>query len=206
MHYILGLDVGIQSVGWAVIRYDEPARIEDFGVRIFDTTENQKSKDNANQERRAFRAARRVLRRRSHRREMVKRHLQRIGLLREGKVEAFFESGQSDPLRLRVKGLTEQLTPVELAACLIHISNHRGYQAFYNLTEEELKELPAAERKEYQQERSGIELVEGIMEQGHYRSVAEMLLTDDTFAPAVGTCCAKRLTPFSPTRPGSIPA
>lgn len=35
MHYILGLDVGIQSVGWAVIRYDEPARIEDFGVRIF---------------------------------------------------------------------------------------------------------------------------------------------------------------------------
>ncbi|OUP26129.1 type II CRISPR RNA-guided endonuclease Cas9 [Faecalibacterium sp. An192] len=201
MHYILGLDVGIQSVGWAVIRYDEPARIEDFGVRIFDTTENQKSKDNTNQERRAFRAARRVLRRRSHRRAMVKRHLQRIGLLREGEVEAFFESGQSDPLRLRVKGLTEQLTPAELAACLIHISNHRGYQAFYNLTEEELKELPAAERKEYQQERSGIELVEGIMEQGHYRSVAEMLLTDDTFAPDhAGPMRVYRSHPYLDTR------
>lgn len=24
MHYVLGLDIGIQSVGWAVIRYDEP--------------------------------------------------------------------------------------------------------------------------------------------------------------------------------------
>lgn len=186
MHYVLGLDIGIQSVGWAVIRYDEPARIEDFGVRIFDTTENRKSKDNANQERRAFRAARRVVRRRSHRREMLKKHLQRIGLLREGEVEAFFESGKSDPLRLRVKGLTEQLTPVELAACLIHISNHRGYQAFYNLTEEELNELPASEKKEYQQERSGIEQVTGLMEQGNYRSVAEMLLTDATFASEDG--------------------
>ena len=186
MHYVLGLDIGIQSVGWAVIRYDEPARIEDFGVRIFDTTENRKSKDNANQERRAFRAARRVVRRRSHRREMLKKHLQRIGLLREGEVEAFFESGKSDPLRLRVKGLTEQLTPVELAACLIHISNHRGYQAFYNLTEEELNELPASEKKEYQQERSGIEQVTGLMEQGNYRSVAEMLLTDAAFASEDG--------------------
>lgn len=72
MRYVLGLDVGIQSVGWAVVRCDEPARIEDFGVRVFDTTENPKSKDNANQNRRAFRSARRVLRRRSHRKEMLK--------------------------------------------------------------------------------------------------------------------------------------
>lgn len=201
MQYVLGLDVGIQSVGWAVIRCDEPARIEDFGVRIFDTAENKKSKDNANQERRAFRAARRVLRRRSHRREMLKKHLQRIGLLREGEVEAFFESGKSDPLRLRVKGLTEQLTPAELAACLIHISNHRGYQAFYNLTEEELNELPAAEKKEYQQERSGIELVTNIMAQGNYRSVAEMLLKDDAFAPEdAGPMRTYRSHPYKDTR------
>lgn len=183
MRYVLGLDVGIQSVGWAVVRCDEPARIEDFGVRVFDTTENPKSKDNANQNRRAFRSARRVLRRRSHRKEMLKKHLEKIGLLHEGEVEALFESGRADPLRLRVKGLTEQLAPAELAACLIHISNHRGYQAFYNLTEEELTDLPASEKKEYQQELSGIEQVTSIMEQGGYRSVAEMILNDEAFAP-----------------------
>ena len=33
----IGLDIGIGSVGWAVISYTSPkdARIEDFGSRIF---------------------------------------------------------------------------------------------------------------------------------------------------------------------------
>ena len=33
INYILGLDIGIGSVGWAVINIDK-RRIEDFGVRI----------------------------------------------------------------------------------------------------------------------------------------------------------------------------
>lgn len=186
LHYVLGLDIGIQSVGWAVIRCEAPFRIEDFGVRMFDTTENPKAKDNANQERRAFRATRRVIRRRSHRKAMLKVQLQRMGLLRPGEVEAFFENGNVDLLRLRVKGLTERLTPVELAACLINLSNHRGYKDFYSLNEEEQKQLTKEEQKEYIQERSGIERVKEIMERGNYRSVAEMLLNDCAFAPENG--------------------
>ena len=151
LRYVLGLDIGIQSVGWAVIRYEEPARIEDFGVRIFDTTENAREKNNANQERRAFRRARRMLRRRSQRKAMLKFHLQRMGLLKAGQVEAFFENGGIDLLSLRVKGLTERLSPVELAACLINMSNHRGYQEFYSLDEEDQKQLTAQEKKEYEE-------------------------------------------------------
>lgn len=42
MDYRIGLDIGIASVGWAVLQNnsdDEPVRIVDLGVRIFDTAE-----------------------------------------------------------------------------------------------------------------------------------------------------------------------
>ena len=34
MRYTIGLDIGIASVGWAVINEDK-RRIEDLGVRVF---------------------------------------------------------------------------------------------------------------------------------------------------------------------------
>ena len=40
MKYIIGLDIGIGSVGWAVVRNeDDCKRLEDFGVRIFESGE-----------------------------------------------------------------------------------------------------------------------------------------------------------------------
>ncbi len=44
MGYRIGLDIGIGSVGWAVIENDKkgkPIRIIDLGSRIFNVTENQ---------------------------------------------------------------------------------------------------------------------------------------------------------------------
>ena len=44
--YRIGLDIGITSVGWAVLQnnsQDEPVRITDLGVRIFDVAENPKN-------------------------------------------------------------------------------------------------------------------------------------------------------------------
>lgn len=201
LHYVLGLDIGIQSVGWAVVRCEEPLRIEDFGVRMFTTTENAKDKDNTNQERRGFRATRRVIRRRSHRKAMLKAHLQRMGLLQPGEVEAFFENGAVDLLGLRVKGLSERLSPAELAACLINISNHRGYRDFYSLDEEDQKQLSKAEQAEYARERSEIEQVNEIMARGGYRSVAEMLQNDAVFAPQQGgSMRVYRSHPYSEVR------
>ena len=46
MDYRIGLDIGIASVGWAVLQNnsnDEPIRIVDLGVRIFDTAEIPKT-------------------------------------------------------------------------------------------------------------------------------------------------------------------
>ena len=43
MRYTIGLDIGIASVGWAVINNDE-SRIEDLGVRIFKKAEEADGK------------------------------------------------------------------------------------------------------------------------------------------------------------------
>lgn len=63
--YVLGLDIGIGSVGWAVVRCEGDPRIENFGVRIFESGENEKRKSRKSQERRSFRAGRRLVRRRA---------------------------------------------------------------------------------------------------------------------------------------------
>ncbi len=43
MKYIIGLDIGIGSVGWAVVRNDDDCkRLEDFGVRIFESERSLK--------------------------------------------------------------------------------------------------------------------------------------------------------------------
>lgn len=47
MNYVLGLDVGIASVGWAVLELNEednPIRIEGLGARIFDKAEVPKTR------------------------------------------------------------------------------------------------------------------------------------------------------------------
>lgn len=42
MKYTLGLDIGITSVGWAVLNLDQK-RIEDLGVRAFNAAEDPKT-------------------------------------------------------------------------------------------------------------------------------------------------------------------
>lgn len=63
MNHIIGLDIGIGSIGWSVINIDK-RRIEDCGVRIFETGEDKDRKSNC-QNRRGARGIRRVLRRKS---------------------------------------------------------------------------------------------------------------------------------------------
>lgn len=84
MHYTLGLDIGISSVGWAVLQNmsdGEPFKIEDLGVRIFEKAEQPKTGASLALSRREARGARRRLRRRRHRKERVKALLQETGCI-----------------------------------------------------------------------------------------------------------------------------
>ncbi|WKY44899.1 type II CRISPR RNA-guided endonuclease Cas9 [Eubacteriaceae bacterium ES2] len=147
MKYRLGLDIGIGSIGWAVISGDKnAARIENFGVRIFESGEiDQLGKDRKSQQRRGFRGTRRLVRRRKFRKNRVKGHLQNIGLVKIEALNRYFETNQQDIYTLRVKALDGEISPEEIGACLIHLSNHRGYKDFYEMENSELDEEEEAD-------------------------------------------------------------
>lgn len=83
--YILGLDLGIASIGWAV--YETPnipsnsGRIIDCGVRIFDAAENPKDKSSLSADRRNARGMRRTIRRKAYRLSCVRKQLVESGLI-----------------------------------------------------------------------------------------------------------------------------
>ncbi len=90
VRYILGLDLGVASIGWAVLGLDaddRPDRIVKTGVRIFEAGKEGvggTKEEPRNQKRRQARAARRSLWRRRLRADKLFRHLQGVGLLPEG--------------------------------------------------------------------------------------------------------------------------
>lgn len=181
MNYIIGLDVGIGSVGWAVIRNDESCkRIEDFGVRVFDSGELDQGKSRKSQERRRFRSGRRLVTRRSHRKNRVKAHLYNIGLVTEAELKAFYETSDNNIINIRERALSAKISPAELTASLIHICNYRGFNNFYDNDSTDAN-LTAAEEKELESEYQGAALINEIMARGKYRSVAEMYNHDPAF-------------------------
>ncbi|MDY4279585.1 MAG: type II CRISPR RNA-guided endonuclease Cas9 [[Pasteurella] mairii] len=132
LNYILGLDLGIASVGWAVVEIDQnenPLRLIDLGVRTFERAEVPKTGDSLALARRLARSGRRLVRRRAFRLLKAKRLLKQAGVL---SAEDFISASTLKPLpnnpwELRVQGLTKQLSRTEWAAVLLHLLKHRGY-------------------------------------------------------------------------------
>lgn len=126
MSYILGLDVGSNSVGWAAINLDGK-QFHGTGVRIFpegvdrDTTGTEKSK---NLQRRTARGHRRQIARRARRKAMLRQAIQECGWWNHDEQAQLIDI---DPLTLRAKALDEQLTLSELARVLIHLNQRRGF-------------------------------------------------------------------------------
>lgn len=140
MEYRIGLDIGIGSVGWAVVSAEgdgHPARIEDFGVRIFDSGENVKAKASLCQERRSFRSVRRLERRRVHRKVLLRNHFQKIQMLNPTFHDDLAACKDTDVYMLKVAALERKLSPAEIYKCLVHTCNHRGYRDFYEPEEDD---------------------------------------------------------------------
>ena len=132
INYILGLDIGIASVGWAMVEIDEeenPIRLIDLGVRVFERAEVPKTGDSLAAARRLARSVRRLTRRRAHRLLRARRLLKREGVLQAADFDenGLIKSLPNTPWQLRIAALDRKLTPLEWSAVLLHLIKHRGY-------------------------------------------------------------------------------
>lgn len=131
LNYILGLDLGIASVGWAVVEIDQdelPIRLIDLGVRTFERAEVPKTGDSLALARRLARSSRWLVRRRAVRLLKAKRLLKQEGILQADDFHSsHLKSLPNNPWELRVKGLNHLLDRKEWAAVLLHLLKHRGY-------------------------------------------------------------------------------
>lgn len=172
MNYVLGLDVGITSCGWAVLELnheDEPVRIVDLNSRIFDKAEAGNG-DSLAAPRRMARGIRRLTRRRKFRLHRVRGFLVRHHILTKEEIENLYTNPhKTDIYELRYRALTEKVSPSDWARLLIFFAKHRGFQS---------------NRKNEKSGEDGLMLAaigenKKILE--NYRSVGDMLYSDEKF-------------------------
>lgn len=174
--YRIGLDIGITSVGWAAIETDindEPRRIMDLGVRIFEAAEIPKTGEPLAKPRRDARTTRRRLRRRRHRIERIKILLEQNNWIQIPEFEErYHKEGLPNVYELRYEGLERKLKDDEFAQILIHIAKHRGFKSTRKAEmkdEDNGKVLNATKENQ------------ALMEENGYRTVGEMIFKDGKF-------------------------
>ena len=105
--YIIGLDLGIASVGWACVAVDiftdkdgkeqaQPIGLIDCGVRCFSAAEVPKTGESLNAARRAARSQRRTIKRRASRMREVRKLLFKHGLLTKNEFQAAYTQNTQD--------------------------------------------------------------------------------------------------------------
>lgn len=147
--YILGLDLGTNSIGWATIGCDEnaiPTQLIDANSRIFLAMVEADTKVPKNKQRRDKRLARRQVHRYKSRRDklleiLIVHHLlpgefrqpadwvhilTKVGNLPEGELKTFLAS---NPFLLRADSLQRNLTAHEFGRVLMHLVKRRGYKS-----------------------------------------------------------------------------
>lgn len=179
LRYTMGLDIGIGSVGWAVLQNNaqrEPIKIVDLGVRVFEKAEQPKTGASLAAPRREARSARRRIRRRRHRKERIRYLIEQSGIMTAAELEnLFLNSGfEKSVYELRVWALDHLLTREELVRLLIHYAQRRGYKS--NSTSEAAKD-----EKENGKVKAALSANQERMTQGGYRTVGEMLWKDPEF-------------------------
>jgi CRISPR/Cas system Type II protein with McrA/HNH and RuvC-like nuclease domain len=171
MAKILGLDLGTNSIGWALIEVNEQGeflRLIDCGVRIFPkgvNVDQQNKESSKNKIRRDARRARRNNFRYKKRRQKLLRELSKIGI----KPDSYFYTNERkskrgfkksdiwnhtlELFRLRKRALNEKVSLPELGRIFMHLNSHRGFksnkkeEAFVENNEETKKEKGAVDKR-----------------------------------------------------------
>lgn len=166
-----GFDIGIASVGWAVLT---PNRIVDLGVRCFDKAETAKEGESLNLARRTARLMRRRLYRRAWRLTKLAKLLKRNGLITDTKLlKQPPAKGFKTPnlWLLRVEALDRKLSDEEWARVIYHLCKHRG---FHWISKAEEKQAEGDSKGEGGKVKQGLNKTAQLMQR--YRTAAEMVL------------------------------
>lgn len=175
MKYVLGLDLGITSIGWAIYNLDLN-NIAKCGVRLFDAAENPKDKSSLAEPRRIARGQRRRIRRRAYRMMKVKECLVQHNIISQTELDGLFvqqdkhDANLYDVYYLRNKALDHEISNRELAQVLIHLAKHRGFKS-------NRKKDKSVDGKVNDSLKANHELL--LTKQ--YRSIGEMLHLDEKF-------------------------
>lgn len=189
--YVLGLDIGISSVGWGLIELNEnnePYKIKDTGVRIFSPGENVKTGESKNIARREKRGTRRILRRRKFRINRIRYLLAEYNFLKKSNknvisdiyvdlkeqyntlIENYYKEKDINPFELRMEALNRKLSNEELAIILVHYAKHRGYKSNRDEDNDDSGKV-----------KSSIKENEKIIHEKNYRTISEMFALDEKF-------------------------
>lgn len=130
---VLGLDLGSNSIGWALLEEvdGKTSKIIDVGSRIFAKAVEEKVPTPKNVKRRDMRLGRRVLQRRARRKQRMLNYLVSLKLLPaelQGHTQPeVILNKLGDPYELRAKALDSQLSHYELGRVLLHFVARRGF-------------------------------------------------------------------------------
>lgn len=191
-HTTIGLDIGIASVGWAVLN---KSQIINLGVRTFDKAEDKEGNAYGTQWR-ELKVARRRLHRKTARLKKLRRALHAAGMV-PSQDAAHFETTElkrkeqsaMSPWGLRSAGLDRLLTPSEWARALYHVVKHRGFLSTRKAERVAVdtvdKEISAA-KKEKQGLLAGIATTEAYLRPDadgviKYRTLGEMAVKHPAF-------------------------
>ncbi len=131
MKYRIGLDLGTNSIGWAVIKLDDdnkPIEVVDGNSRIFSDSRTPKTKTSLAVTRREARGARRNRDRFLERQKKLFKTLINYGLMPSEK-EKQKEIEKKDPYYLRYKALDHALESYDLGRVLFALNQRRGFKS-----------------------------------------------------------------------------
>lgn len=147
MKYCLGLDLGVGSIGSAIVELDKENRakqIVDAGVRIFEVSEGA-------EERRIKRTMRKNLIRTRKRLELLAKKLCENKLWVDSTPEGTVKLSAKSPYKIRFDAVHEKLAnPNYIGRAILHLAKHRGagfVSANEEMQEEILEEGDKSKRK-----------------------------------------------------------
>ncbi len=179
MKYSIGLDIGIASVGSAVLMLNEkdiPCRIVKMSSRIFDVAENPKDGSPLAAPRRENRGTRRRLRRKSFRKYRVRELIKKTFEVTDDYIQGIYEQKElKDIYEIRCSALDKKLDKDDFIRLLIHLSQRRGFKSNRKVDAQDKKSDAGALL-------SAVNANDKILKEKGYRTIGEMLFKDVKFS------------------------